>query len=71
MTPHSNGEEKIPRMILYTSGEEKRGIDTLGSGYKSEKDEAQNILFKSPGTTMETPRNKPAFTFCICLTSFS
>jgi hypothetical protein len=63
--PHGKGEEKIPRIILYTSGEEKRGIDTLGSGYKSEKDQAQNILSKSPGTIIETSTNKPAPTFCI------
>ena len=63
--PHGKGEEKIPRIILYTSEVEKRGIDTHGSGYKSEKDQAQNILFKSPGTPMETPRNKTASTFCI------
>ena len=36
--PHGKGEEKIPRIILYTSGEEKRGIDSLGSVSKSEKD---------------------------------
>lgn len=63
--PHGKGEEKIPRIILYTSGEEKRGIDSFGSGSKSEKDQAQNILFKSTGTTMETSTNKPASTFCI------
>ena len=63
--PHSKGEEKIPRIILYTSGEEKRGIDSLGSGSKSEKDQAQNILFKSTGTTMETSTNKPSSAFCI------
>jgi ribosomal protein L40E len=63
--PHGKGEEKIPRIILYTSGEEKRGIDSLGSGSKSEKDRAQNNLFRSPATTTETPTNKPSYTFCI------
>jgi ribosomal protein L40E len=63
--PHGKGEEKIPRIILYTSGEEKRGIDSLDSGSKSEKDQAQNILFKSTGTTMENSTNKPASIFCI------
>jgi ribosomal protein L40E len=63
--PHGKGEEKIPRIILYTSGEEKRGIDSLGSGFKSEKDQAQNNLLRSPATTMETSTNKPSSTFCI------
>ena len=63
--PHGKGEEKIPRIILYTSGEEKRSIDSLGSGSKSEKDQAQNNLFRSPATTMETSTNKPSSTFCI------
>jgi ribosomal protein L40E len=63
--PHGKGEEKIPRIILYTSGEEKRGIDSLGSGFKSEKDQAQNNLLRSPATTMETSTNKPSTTFCI------
>ena len=63
--PHGKGEEKIPRIILYTSGKEKRGIDSLGSVSKSEKDQAQNNLFRSPATTMETSTNKPSSTFCI------
>jgi hypothetical protein len=65
--PHGKGkgEEKIPRIILYTSGEEKRGIDNLGSGSKSEKNQAQNNLLRSPATTMETSTNKPSSTFCI------
>jgi hypothetical protein len=63
--PHGKSEEKIPRIILYTSGEEKRGIHSLGSGSKSKKDQAQNNLFRSPATTMETSTNKPSSTFCI------
>jgi ribosomal protein L40E len=63
--PHGKSEEKIPRIILYTSGKEKRGIDSLGSVSKSEKDQAQNNLFRSPATTMETSTNKPSSTFCI------
>jgi ribosomal protein L40E len=63
--PHGKGEEKIPRIILYTSEKEKRGIDSLGSVSKSEKDQAQNNLFRSPATTMEISTNKPSSTFCI------
>ena len=63
--PHGKGEEKIPRIILYTSEKEKRGIDSLGSVSKSEKDQAQNNLFRSPATTMETSTNKTSPTFCI------
>ena len=44
--PHGKGEEKIPRIILYTSGEEKPSIDSLGSGSKSEKDQAQKQLIQ-------------------------
>jgi hypothetical protein len=51
--------------ILYTSREEKRGIDSHGSGSKSEKDQAQNIFQikwynyrnHSNGTTIETTRD--------------
>jgi hypothetical protein len=63
--PHGKGKEEIPRIILYTSGEGKRDIDSLGSGSKSEKDQAQNNLFRLPATTMETSTNKPSSTFCI------
>jgi hypothetical protein len=63
--PHSKSEEKIPRIILYTSGKEKRGIESLGSVSKSEKDQTQNNLFRSPATTMETSTNKPSSTFYI------
>jgi hypothetical protein len=63
--PHGKGEEMIPRIILYTSEKEKRGIDSLGSVSKSEKDQAQNNLFRSPATTMEISTNKPSSTFCI------
>jgi ribosomal protein L40E len=63
--PHGKGKEEIPRIILYTSGEGKRDIDSLGSGSKSEKDQSQNNLFRLPATTMETSTNKPSSTFCI------
>jgi zinc-ribbon domain len=63
--PHGKGGEKIPRIILYTSGKEKRGNDSLGSVSKGEKDQAQNNLFRSPATTMETSTNKPSSIFCI------
>jgi hypothetical protein len=63
--PHGKGEEKIPRIILYTSEEAKRGIGSLGSGLKNDKDQAQHNLFRSPATSMETLTNKPSSTFCI------
>lgn len=63
--PNGNGEEKIPRVILYTEGEQKGNIASIVSTSESEKEQPQNSLFRSSDTTMESSATKHGFRFCI------
>lgn len=58
--PKVNGNEKIPRIMLYTKLEEK---DSRNS--ERGKDRSQSSTFKSSDATMDTSTDKLESNFCI------